>query len=71
MSLQNATAFVQRLSEDSALAARVQSKDDAVRVANEAGTPFTVSELEQAIAENSELSSDDLKNAAGGLRPLW
>lgn len=71
MSLQNATEFVQRLKEDSTLSSRVQSKEDAVRTATELGTPFTVAELEQAIAENSELSSDDLKRTAGGLRPLW
>lgn len=70
MSLQNATEFIQRLSEDSDLAARVQSKEDAVRVAGELGTPFTTVELEQAIAD-SELSNDDLKRTAGGLKPLW
>lgn len=69
MSLQNATAFVQRLSEDSALAARVQSKDDAVKFGTELGTPFTATEFEQAVNQNTgDLSSDVLKNIAGGFK---
>lgn len=67
MSIQNATAFVQRLNEDSALAQRVQSADDAVRIAGEIGTPFTLEEWAEATSKiNGEVSSEDLKQVAGG-----
>lgn len=67
MSIQNATTFAQRLNEDSALAERVQSVDDAIRIAAEEGTPFTLEEWEQATSNiKGELSSEDLKQVAGG-----
>jgi predicted ribosomally synthesized peptide with nif11-like leader len=67
MSLENAAAFLARLDTDSALSERVQSREDAVAVAAELNTPFTLDELETAVQErNDNLGPDDLKNVAGG-----
>lgn len=67
MSLQNATAFVQRLKSDSTLASGLQNRDDVVRAATEQGVPFTLAELDQAINDQyGDLSEADLKNTAGG-----
>lgn len=72
MSVQNAVTFIQKLAEDSKLAASLESKADAVRLGNDMGLTFSEAELDQAIAENtSELSTDELQNIAGGrFKPL-
>jgi predicted ribosomally synthesized peptide with nif11-like leader len=67
MSLENAASFLARLDSDSDLRTRVQSREDAVAVAAELNTPFTLAELEQALADRAgELSPEDLKQTAGG-----
>lgn len=67
MSVENAAAFLARLSSDDVLSERVQSREDAVALGTELDTPFTLDELETAVKDRSEsLGPDDLKNVAGG-----
>lgn len=69
MSVQNAAAFLNRLETDTDLQAQVQNKADAVRIAAEQNTPFTLEEFQQAADERAaSLSPEDLKTVAGGGR---
>jgi predicted ribosomally synthesized peptide with nif11-like leader len=68
MSMQNAVAFLDRVSDDTALQSRIQHKDDAIQLGAELNIPFTADELDQAMSERSfsELSAEELQGTAGG-----
>lgn len=67
MSVENASAFIERVNEDSELLARMEAKEDPVTVGEELGLQFTSDELAEAATKLSEeMSIDDLKNTSGG-----
>ena len=68
MSKESAAAFVQAVMEDEELRERAENlkPEEAVPLGKEMGYDFTLEELTEAANEDSELSPDELDNAAGG-----
>lgn len=68
MSLHNAVAFLDRVSDDAQLQSRIQRKDDALQLGAELNIPFTEGELDEAMSGRSfgELSAAQLQETAGG-----
>ena len=68
MSKENAKAFVQAILNDEELREKTANMkpEEAVPLAKEMGYDFTLEELEEVKNEDTELSPDELENAAGG-----
>lgn len=71
MSVQDATAFLDKIESDAALKARIQSRADAVRIGSDMGLTFTEAELGDVIDDRyGELSAEELAKVAGGFKAL-
>jgi predicted ribosomally synthesized peptide with nif11-like leader len=78
MSIENAKAFYQRMTEDSEFRTpfeEASAKDERQQLIKDAGYDFTAEEWQDAVAEiqaadsNEELQEEELEAIAGGIHP--